>query len=60
MSEVFNITISPCPAGYILQSDISRESYTCQCDLQNDGIVNCNGTDIQIRVSGISEVEATF
>ena len=38
----FNLTITPCPPGYVLQSTDVSDEYQCTCNVEDDQtIISC-------------------
>lgn len=48
----FLINVNSCPPGYVLLRSFTHPHlYHCQCELENEGIVNCDGLSIKIKVN---------
>ena len=40
--KYFNLTITPCPPGYVLQSTDVPDEYQCKCNVEDDqNIISC-------------------
>ena len=51
-STLFHVNMTQCPPGYVISNFTSRLK-KCECEVANEGIINCENLDIQIKVKRI-------